>query len=503
MKYSMCKNLAVMFSLIFFVRGTCSTTTNDPDQRTQNMNYYLGIGGNAKAKEQLLSIINRGKSEIVGVFNDLADTEVSSALIAKANAGLKIGIGGDRRSENSAGFQQLKNLRPGKFQSYFAATNAAAAEPNQNLKNEILRTRLNFNRNLHPSKPRYNAESFDGRVEYNFVVVDKTYCWVSTGGANADTFSTGNSVVFVFQSFDICNDFYNEAQQLVYGGLFGDEGAPSFGKFRYSKTITDPNARFRLGDLIFNIHFAPQERPLTPVITELMRAEKSIKFAARALTQDIINDVATHSVNRSHILNVFQYKASIPTLYGQQFSIKGILGTEVDLVPSSVYSPYTTPATRDYNTLVQGSCPSINSTGVILPFYTGAHVKDGSHQESASTINLTSIHCDLATLQTTVNNTNTFQVRKFPGGLPYNVFLTDYNSRKPRIVVMSSDLRKRYYFDDGGSQDAEPKRTRDDFFPITDAFVIIIEPAGSATDTKIFNDFNSMLDTLFAQGGNL
>ena len=110
MKYSMCKNLAVMFSLIFFVRGTCSTTTNDPDQRTQNMNYYLGIGGNAKAKEQLLSIINRGKSEIVGVFNDLADTEVSSALIAKANAGLKVGIGGDRRSENSAGFQQLKNL---------------------------------------------------------------------------------------------------------------------------------------------------------------------------------------------------------------------------------------------------------------------------------------------------------------------------------------------------------------------------------------------------------
>jgi hypothetical protein len=68
---------------------------------------------------------------------------------------------------------------------------------------------------------------------------------------------------------------------------------------------------------------------------------------------------------------------------------------------------------------------------------------------------------------------------------------------------MSSDLRKRYYYDDGGSQDMEPKRTRDDFFPITDAFVMVIEPAGSGTSSKIFDDMNSLLDKLIAQGGSL
>lgn len=504
---------------VAFLRSACVTTTNEPEQRLQNMDYYLGIGGNPKAKEQLLKVIRSAKSEVVGVFNDLADTEISGALIEKANAGLKVAVAGDQRNESSAGFAQLKAQRPGKFQTYFDATTAANAETNLNKRNQILQTRLNFNRKKHPTKPRYDASSFDGRVEYNFVVADKTYCWVSTGGANNATFSTGESVVFVFQSFDICNDFYNEAQQLVYGGLFGDEGAPSFGKFRYSKTITDPNFRFRINDLIFNIYFAPQERPLTPVITELMRAERSVKFAARALTQDIINDVGSHTVNRSHIYNAFQYKATIHKVYGTDFSVRGVIGTEVDINQSTIASPWSGGA-RPYNSLVAGNCPTINTSsaaGIGLPFYTGSSTVDpdlfychlggtGNNTSCNVTSNLanqTSIHCDLADLQTNVGNSNVFYVRKYPNALPYNIFLNDHGARKPRLIVMSSDLRKRYYFDDGGSQDNEPKRTRDDFFPITDAFVMIIEPAGSGTDLKIFNDFNSLLDTLIAQGGSL
>lgn len=519
MKNTLRKSALALLLPVLFVRGACVSTTNDPEQRTQNMNYYLGVGGNAKAKEQLLQVISSAQTEVVAVFSDLADTDVSAALIAKANAGLKVGVAGDLRNQGSAGFQQLIGQRPGKFQTYFAATTAAAAESLPARKNEIMRTRLNFNRNKHPTKPRYDASSFDGRVEYNFVVADKTRCWVSTGGANGSTFSTGLSVVFVFQSFDICNDFYNEAQQLAYGGLFGDEGAPSFGKFRYSKTITDPNTRFRLGDLIFNIYFAPQERPLTPVITELMRAEQSVKFAARALTQDIINDVGSHNANRSHILNTMQYKATIPTLYQKSFSIRGVVGAEVDINASSITTPWSGTG-RPYDSLVSGSCPTINqaSTGALgLPFYTGSSTSapdstychlggtdNNANCNTAATLsNQTSIHCDLLNLQTAVNNSSVVSVRKFPNSLPYNIFLTDHEGRKPRLVVMSSDLRKRYYYDDGGSQDNEPKRTRDDFFPITDAFVMIIEPAGSATDQKIFRDFNTLLDTLIGQGGNL
>ncbi|MBX3723858.1 MAG: hypothetical protein KF713_18575 [Turneriella sp.] len=517
--YKLLKASSVLILPIFMLRSACVSTTNDPEQRTQSMSYYLGIGGNSKAKEQLLAVINSAKTEIVGVFNDLADTEVSSALINQANAGLKVAIGGDKRNQASAGFQALIGQRPSKFQTYFAATTAANAETNENVKKNILKTRLNFNRNTHPSKPRYDASSFDGRVEYNFVVADKTFCWISTGGANSTTFNTGQSVVFVFQSFDICNDFYNEAQQLAYGGLFGDEGAPSFGKFRYSKTITDPNTRFRLGDLIFNIYFAPQERPLTPVVTELMRSEKSIKFAARALTQDIINDVGSHTLNRSHLLNAFQYKATIPAVYGQSFSIKGVIGAEVDANQSSITTPWSGTG-RPYDSLISGSCPTINAVatgGLRLPFYDGSSTvapgntychlggtNNSTDCNAGTTLtNQTSIHCDLATLQTTVSNANIASFRKYPTTLPYNIFLTDYGSRKPRLVVMSSDLRKRYYYDDGGSQDNEPKRTRDDFFPITDAFVLIIEPAGSATEQKIFNDFNTLLDTLIGQGGSL
>lgn len=503
------KYLLAVLLPVFFVRSACVTTTNDPDQRTQNMKYYLGIGGNAQAKEQLLKVISGAKSEVVAVFNDLSDTDVSNALIAKANAGLKVGVGGDRRNKDNAGFKALSDLRSAnKFLDYFAATSAAAAEPNQNLKNKILATRLNFNglkRDL-----KHNARAFDGRVDYNFVVADKYNCWVSTGGANDTTFSTGFSIVFVFQSFDICNDFYNEAQQLVYGGLFGDEGVPSFGKFRNNKTVNDPNTRFRLGDLIFNIYFAPQEKPLVPVVTELIRAETSIKFAARALTQDIINDVASHQQNRSHILNVFQYKARIPQVFGKSFSVSGVVGTEIETsatpTPSSATSP-TGPwpvQNVSYNALMTGSCPTINSTTMALPYNSESYLEDpAGPQTQSGVINNTSIHCDLQSLQTSIADSNIFAIKKHAAALPFNVFNVDYGSRKPRIIIMSSDLRKRYYFDMGGSQDAEPKRTRDDFFSITDAFVMIIEPAGSGTDKKIFDDFNTLVSRIIDAGGNL
>ncbi len=496
------------------MRSACVTTTNEPEARLQNMTYYIGLGGNPKAKEQLLKVINSAKLEIVGVFSDIGDTDISSALIAKANAGLKVAIGGDRRHENSAGFAALKNQRSGnKFLDYFSATTAAAAETNQSLKNKILATRLNFNRLKHSTKAKFNADAYDGRVEYNFMVADKYTCWISTGGANDTTYSTGNSVVFVFQSFDICNDFYNEGQQGAYGGLFGDEGVPSFGKFRNSKTINDPNSRFRLGDLIFNIHFAPQEKPLVAVTTELLRAESSIKFAARAITQDIITDITNHNVNRSHIVNALQYKARIPQLYGQAFSIQGIVGTEIDTVSTNVPqrtapSPLTatecTSGVTDlqysatYNNLVSGSCPTINAVTISMPYW------DTNPCPIRRTVtNLISSHCDLKTLHDSIANTATVNVRKHPSGIPFSVFLTDYGGRKPRIIIMSSDLRKRFYYDEANSQDAEPLRTQNDFYHITDAFVMVIEPAGSTTDNKIFNDFNSMLSTLISAGGNL
>lgn len=487
-----------LLSSVLCLHGTCATVTNDPELRTQNFSYYLGIGGSPKAKEQLLRIIHSAKYEITGMFNDLADTDISAALIARANAGLKVAIGGDDRNKNSAGFQALIAQRAhNKFLDYFQAITVAAQQTTPAARDRILATRLNFNRLKHPTKPRYDASPFDGRVEYNFVVADKYNCWISTGGANDETFNTGISVVFVFQSFDICNDFYNEAQQGAWGGLFGDEGNPAFGKFRNSKSINDPNTRFRLGDLIFNIYFAPQERPLVPVITELLRAENSIRFAVRALTADIIQDVTTPGLNRSHFLNVFESKARIPQLFGGNFKIEGIVGTETDFAPSSIPAgwPMTTVA---YDTLVSGSCPTINSTSIQLPYY------DTNGVKVANTItNRSSIHCALATLQASVNNPAVVSFRKYAGRIPFNVFTIDIGQRKPRIVLMSSDLRKRYYYDEGDSQDAEPLRTQNDFYPITDAFVMVIEPAGSTSNTKIFADFDEFITRIYNTGGGL
>lgn len=534
MKY-MKHSIFIAALLFMFMRSACVTTTNGDDVKTQNMNYYIGIGGNQKAREKLLTTIRGAKTEIVGVFNDLADTEVSSALIERANAGVKVAIGGDRRNKLSAGFAALTALNGNnQFLNYKDATAKALAETNLNYRNKILATRLNFNR-LQKSL-KYDASPYDGRVEYNFVVADQYNCWVSTGGANNQTFSTGMSIVFVFQSYDICHDFYNEGNAAAYGGVFGDEGIPSFGNFANNKSIVDPNTRFRIGDLIFNIYFAPQEKPMTAVITELMRAENSIKFAARALTQDVINDVNTHASNRSHMLNLFQYKSTIPSVYKQNFTVSGVVGTEVDsqgtrvpdvdaVLPASGGSWSAAGSyTALYNALVSSTCAvDTNTIKINLPYFTGSTSSDGNGTTFCNTtnagtvtcngtastaptngaINRTSIHCDLNTLQTSVNDASLFKIKKHASNIPFNVFLTDYNWRKPRLIIMSSDLRKRYFFDPGHTQDAEPLRTQGSYFTITDAFVVIIEPAGSTTDKKIFNDFNELINTLVSQGGSL
>ncbi|HNA79250.1 MAG TPA: hypothetical protein PKY99_07360, partial [Turneriella sp.] len=179
-------------------------------------------------------------------------------------------------------------------------------------------------------------------------------------------------------------------------------------------------------------------------------------------------------------------------------SIKGVMGTEVDGAPTAIPSPWTS-YNAPYNALVSGSCPTVNTTTLNIPF------KDtnGTAVFNNAKINTTSIHCDLKALQDAIGSTSTAEFRKHPSSLPFSVFMTDVGARKPRLIVMSSDLRKRYYYDDGQSQDAEPKRTQDDLYSITDAFVIMVEPAGTEANMKIFNDFSTLVDRLFNAGGAL
>ncbi len=500
--------LVALLAIASLANGPCSTVTRDDKLKNQRLRYGIGTpgGGNPWAKQQLLKVIDGAQREVLAVFQDLNDAEVTNALIRKAQKGLAVAVAGDQRNEDkNPGFANLKALRTqdmfldqrtavNKSLQYDASTVAGKAA-----RDRVLRTRLNFNRQNRSLK--YNASAYDGRVEYNIVIADRTECWVSTGGANTATFNGGAySIVFHFSSFDICNDLANEAHQLVWGGLFADEGEPSFGLFRHSKSQVDPNMRFTLDHLRFHLWFAPQEKPLVATITELMRAEKSITFAARALTQDIINDVATHSANRSHILNVFEYHARKPQTFGVPFRLKGVFGNEVGSADSSVSSPWTNTSIN-YNALMSNTCSTINGVSINLPY-----IDDNGVAVFQNASNQTSIHCDLLNLRNNINGGNsqseTIAIRKHSQSLPFNLFNIDTQGRHPRIIIMFSDLRKRYYYDAGNSQDAEPKRTRNDFFPLTDSLVMMIEPMASEATHGIFTDMAALADFIYEDAGS-
>lgn len=491
------KHLGIfLLAFITFGFGPCTTTTSDPEQKQQSYEYIIGTptGGNKKAKEKLLEIIGSAQKELIMGFSEFNDDDVYNAIMAKEAKGLKIAIAGDRRNENTGSFQKLKNLRPSKFRSTKTAFADAVAANNVARETEILRTRLNFNGQN--QNARYNAAPYDGKLEYNILVADSNQCWVSTSPPTDATWDYTYSVVFVFNSYDLCRDFYNELNQPALGGLFGDEGTPSFGKFRYNKSVADPNNYFRIEDLSISVWFSPQEWPLAALITELMRSEDSIEFAARALTQDQIVDVANHAKNRSHILNVFEYKSRVPTIYNKSFSIKGVMGTEYDTNPTCVEFASNGSCSKsvNYDTLVSGTCPEINSATIDLPYW-----RNSTRYENTISIK-TSIHCDLKDLQAKVNNSSILTLRKYNSKIPFNIFILDKNSRRPRILISPSDFRRRYFYDDGGMMSAEPARTQDDFFPISDSFLMMIEPINMKGRKKIFNDFSKLIDIIFQAG---
>ncbi|MCS6985607.1 MAG: hypothetical protein NZM25_10845 [Leptospiraceae bacterium] len=488
--------------------GPCSTKTRDRELRLQRYRYSIGLpsGGNPWAKEQLLKIIASAQREILAAFADLHDAEVTEALINKAQRGLAVAIAGDQRNENkNPGFAQLKALRS---QDMFLDQRSAFQKALQydgntlagkSARDRILRTRLNFNRQNRSRK--YNAAPYDGRVEYNLLVADRTECWAMTGGVNPDNFVGGSySVAFHFSSFDICNDMANEIHQLAWGGVFGDEGVPNFGLFRHNKAQVDPNTHFTIDHLRFHFWYAPQEKPIVATLTELMRAERRILFVARALTQDMIQDISAPHLNRSHILNILEYHVRKPQIYGVPFSLKGVFGNEVGLPDTNVGSPWA-PMDLNYNALMNASCPTINTQTVTYPY-----IDANGNAQTQSHANRSSIHCALKTLRDSINGTDqqsgTIAIRKYPQPLPFNLFVIDHDFRHPRVILMFSDLRKRYYYDNDNSQDSEPRRTRNDFFPITDSLVMMVEPIASESPRGFFRDFATLAEFIYQVAGS-
>jgi len=411
------KKIYFILAIFLFNISSCDLDQNLKDPGTiQDFKYYFSLPNNpnSKAKEELIDMIKTSQREILAVFNSFTDQDVAKVIYSRFLKDVKVYLAADSNNISDYSFDVLGQVGiPIK------------------------------------SNKQGNAAGYDGKVEQNYLITDNRNCWISTGGPTENTFLKEFSITFVIHSVEICSDFYSDGLVQARGGLFSDEGKPAFGSFQHHKGVTDPLNTHKFAGYIFNIFFAAQERPLNPVITRLLNAKKSIRFVVRAITQDIVHDIDDHSANRSHLLNILQYKSRLKDLFNADFVLQGIFGSE----------------------LASASCPVLTDAF--------------------------SIHCDIKTLLGDLN------AKKYNGPINFNLFLIDENTDRPQIILLSSDLRLRFYNDSIDDIYAEPEKTRNDYYNITDGFLIIIEPAGPDMNKDIFVNFGKFIDTVFQAGVNL
>ncbi len=433
--------LPAMLALATFSFGPCSTDANDPEQSLESFEWYRGgpTSPAANAKTALLDVIAAADIELIVVLSSLTDTDVTNAIVAAKNRGVDVYAAMDKTAVAVDGT---------------SATSKTALEA----------AGITVFTNKRVISPQYDASYDDGKVESNFVVADSFHCFNSTHGADSNVYSGSSvySISFKFKSRSICSDFQREGVQLAQGGLFSDEGLASFGDMQYNKKVSDPHTVFTLGPYRFYIYFGAQERPINPIITNLMNSKKSIRFAAQSLTQDMIKNVTDNTKNRSHILDTFRYKMRANDLFGANFSISGVIG-------------------RDAN-LTEGTADS-----------TSYYFSDGVKTSASQTLD-TSLH-DLIVAD---NALNPMSLRKYNGasneGLGFNLFLIDESRDNPMAIIASDDLRRRYKNDEGN--DLYFNRIYADYYNISDSVVIMVEKTGTESGSEFFADMAEFITAI-------
>ena len=335
----------------------CSPVDVDNDDLIEKVDFYVASpksnDESNSARERLYSMVDSSEREMSVILSSLTDRELARKIVAKRSSSYTLRVATDKRSlSTDIGFVELDN------------------------------NFITVSRNT------------TGFVSSNFFTFDRVRCFFST--TSPGKFAERISFSMAIQGRDICSDFTNEAVLLADGSLFSDVGTAAFNQFRYSKYLSDPNNRFRIGSLIINVFFGAQERPFARVITEMLKAKKSILF----ITGPLIHNMVTGNLeqNRSHLLNVIEYKQKIP-----EFSIQGVIDDELI---SSTDDCTTSPPTQSSD--ISLHCHLKNSLG--------------------------------ANIKKFVTNS------EYPNPINYLMFLLDNGTDFPRLIISTTNFRQTNNF---------------------------------------------------------
>jgi hypothetical protein len=430
---------AVLLAAAALHAGACLTDPFDEDSIVQDFSYHFSSPGTpaVKSRNALIKTIDHAERTLHVVLSSMSDTDVADAVVNAEERGVDVYIAADKvnldDSDRNAGFVKLQDAG------------------------------LSIQSNRRTISEQYDSSAEDGRMQSNFVVADGFFCWNSTHGADTslwDGSANEYTITLEFRSREICTDFQREGKVLAEGGLFSDEGTAAFGDFQHNKGLTDPYSSFDLQGFRFHVFFGAQERPVVALFNHLLNARRSIRFAAAAMTQDFIRDVSDRDANRSHLLNILEYKNKIDSLFGGTFEIAGVIGTD-SLLTESVPDP-------------------------------AAYYLDNEEPAATPTQLDISIHEQLAALLGD-------DLKKETATLGFNMYILDEGTPYAKVIFSSYDMRKRFFNDP--INDLYGERVVRDYYDVSDSVTMIIEKVNSARDQSVISDFRSFWDLINDNAG--
>ncbi len=115
----------------------------------------------------------------------------------------------------------------------------------------------------------------DGRMSYNFCLIDNTQVIVSTAALDEDELLLEPAAVLIFGSGEdgISVDFKRELNML------------SEGSFGAAKNRTDLATKYAVRDQIISLFWGQHEDPVEEIAADILRAKKSVEFYSSSLKQ--------------------------------------------------------------------------------------------------------------------------------------------------------------------------------------------------------------------------
>ncbi len=254
-------SLKVLILLIPFLFAHCGM--GEPEQSSkEGIKLYATDPASHKfsaALDPVSEAIGAANTSVQCALSGLNSSSIESALAGRASSGIPVTIYADRDSVEK---DTTVTATASRYKGFERLINTNGFSHN-------------VDSTLSGTKTIIFGNKGDGRMSYNFCLIDNAQVIVSTAALDEDELLLEPAAVLIFGSGEegIAVDFKRELNML------------SEGSFGAAKNRTDLATKYAVRDQIIGLFWGQHEDPVEEIAADILRAKKSVEFYSSSLKQ--------------------------------------------------------------------------------------------------------------------------------------------------------------------------------------------------------------------------